>query len=68
VDIADFTEVIEGESNEKSFPYLLTTQKLVRAVLVKNDVGVGELGPQRHQTVVYGVFKKIAFVFVHSHP
>jgi hypothetical protein len=32
--------VLEGESSEKSFPYLLSAQKLGRAVLVKNGVGV----------------------------
>jgi hypothetical protein len=31
-------------------------------------VGVGELGRQRHKAAIYGVFKKIAFVFVYSHP
>jgi hypothetical protein len=40
--------VLEGERSEKSFPYLLSAQKLGRAVLVKNGVGVGELGP--HET------------------
>jgi hypothetical protein len=62
--------VLEGESCEKSFPYsyLLIAQKLGRPVLVKNGVGVGELGPQRHKLEVYCVFKKIAFVFVHHHP
>jgi hypothetical protein len=57
--------VLERESSEKSFPYLLSAQKLGRAVLVKNGVGVGELGPK---TWRYGVFQKIAFVFVHRHP
>jgi hypothetical protein len=56
------------EIGQKSFPYLLSAQKLGRAVLVKNGVGVGKLGPQRHKTAVYGVFKKIAFMFVHRHP
>jgi hypothetical protein len=60
--------VLEGESSEKSFPHVLSAQTLGRAVLVKNDVGVGELGPPRDKSVVYGVFKKIAFVFVHRHP
>jgi hypothetical protein len=60
--------VLERESSEKSFPYLLIAQKLGRAVLVKNGVGVGELGPQRHKSAEYGVFKKIAFVFVHCYP
>jgi hypothetical protein len=59
--------VLVGES-QKSFPYLLSAQKLGRAVLVKNGVDVGKLGPQRHKTVVYGVFKKIPFMFVHLHP
>jgi hypothetical protein len=35
--------VLEGEGSE-SLPYLLRAQKLVRAVLVKIGVGVGELG------------------------
>jgi hypothetical protein len=60
--------MLEGESGQKSFPHLLSTQKLGRAVLVKNGVGVGKLGPQRHKSAVYGVFKKIAFMFVHRHP
>jgi hypothetical protein len=60
--------VLEGESIKKSFPYLLSAQKLGRAALVKNGVGVAKLGPQRHKTAVYSVFKKIAFVFVHRHP
>jgi hypothetical protein len=60
--------VLQGENGQKSFPYPLTTQKLGRAVLVKNGIGVGKLGPLRHETAVYGVFKKIAFMFVHSHP
>jgi hypothetical protein len=60
--------VLEGERGEKSFPYLLSTQKLGRAVLVKNGVGVGKLGPQRHKTLVYSVFNKIAFLFVNCHP
>jgi hypothetical protein len=54
--------VLEGENGEESFPYLLSAQKLVRAVLVKNGVNVGKLGPQRHKTAVYSVFKKIAFM------
>jgi hypothetical protein len=49
-------------------PHLLSAQKLGRAVSVKNGVGVRKLGPQRHKTAVYGVFKKIAFVFIHRHP
>jgi hypothetical protein len=60
--------MLEGESGQKSFPHLLSAQKLGRAVLVKNGVGVGKLGPQRHKSAVYGVFKKIAFMFVHRHP
>jgi hypothetical protein len=60
--------MLERESSEKGFPYLLSAQKVGRAVLVKNGVGVGKLGPQRHKTAVYGVFKKIAFVFVRRHP
>jgi hypothetical protein len=62
------TLVLEGESCQKSFPYLLIAQKLGRAVLVKNGLGVGKLGPQRHKTAVYCVFKKITFMFVHLHP
>jgi hypothetical protein len=53
--------MLERESIEKGFPYLLSAQKLGRAVLVKNCVGVGKLGPQRHKTAVYSVFRKIAF-------
>jgi hypothetical protein len=60
--------VLEGEISEKSFPYLLIAKKLGRAVLIKNGMGVGELGSQRRKEPVYGVFKKIAFVFVHHHP
>ncbi len=59
--------VLEGEIGQEGFPYLLSAQKLGRAVLVKNGVGVGKLGPQRHKTAVYCVFK-IAFMFVHCHP
>jgi hypothetical protein len=44
--------VLEGESIKKSFPYLLSAQKLGRAALVKNGVGVAKLGPQRHKTAV----------------
>jgi hypothetical protein len=44
--------MLERESSEKGFPYLLSAQKLVRAVLVKNGVGVGKLGPQRHKTAL----------------
>ena len=62
------TLALERESSEKSFPYLLSAQKLGKAVLVKDGVVVGELGPQRHKAAVYGVFKKIAFVFVQRHP
>jgi hypothetical protein len=46
------TLVLEGESCQKSFPYLQSSQELGRAVLVKNGVGDGKLGPQRHKTVV----------------
>jgi hypothetical protein len=60
--------MLDRESSEKGLPYLLSAQKLGRAVLVKNGVGVGKLGPQRHKTAVYCVFKKIAFVFVRRHP
>ena len=60
--------VLEGESCQKSFPYLLSAQELGRAVFVKNGVGVKKLRLQRHKTAVYGVFKKIAFMFVHRHP
>ena len=28
----------------------------------------GELGPQRNKAAIYGVFKEVAFIFVHSHP
>jgi hypothetical protein len=42
--------VLERESLEKVFSYLLSAQKLVRAVFVKNGVGVGELGPQRYKS------------------
>jgi hypothetical protein len=44
--------VLEKESGEKGFPYLLSAQKLGRAVVVKNGVGVGELGPQRYKTTI----------------
>jgi hypothetical protein len=46
------TLVLEGESCQKSFPYLPSSQELGRAMLVKNGVGDGKLGPQRHKTVV----------------
>jgi hypothetical protein len=60
--------VFEREISEKGFPYLLSAQKLVRAVLVKDGVGVRELGPQRYKSAIYGVFKKVAFIFVHNYP
>ena len=64
--------VPERESIERGFPYLLSAQKLVRAVFVKNGEGVGELGPQRYNAATYSVtvFKEVAFNFVHSswHP
>jgi hypothetical protein len=60
--------VLEGKISQKGFPYLLSVQKLGRAVLVKNVIGFGKLGPQRHKTAVYSVFKKIVFMFVHQHP
>jgi hypothetical protein len=60
--------VLEGERGQKSFPYLLSAQKLGRAVLVKNCIVVRKLGPQRHKTEVYSVFKKIAFMFSACHP
>jgi hypothetical protein len=56
------------ENIEKGFPYLLSAQKLGRAVFVKNGVGVGEIGSQRYKAGIYGVFKEVAFIFVHSHP
>jgi hypothetical protein len=43
----------------------LSAQKLGWAVFVKNGVGVGELGPQRYKAAIYGVFKEVAFIFVH---
>jgi hypothetical protein len=52
--------VLERESIKKGFPYLLIAQKLVRAVVVKNGIVVGELGPQKYKTVIYSAF-------VHSH-
>ncbi len=60
--------VLERERLEKGFTYLLKAQKLCRAVFVTNGVGVEELGPQRCKAAIYGVFKKIAFIFVHRHP
>ena len=64
--------VPERESIERGFPYLLSAQKLVRAVFVKNGEGVGELGPQRYNAATYSVtvFKEVSFNFVHSswHP
>jgi hypothetical protein len=42
--------------------------ELGRAVFVKNGVGVGEIGSQRYKAGIYGVFKEVAFIFVHSHP
>jgi hypothetical protein len=41
--------VLERENSEKGFSYLLSAQKLGRAALVKNGVGVGELGPVETQ-------------------
>ena len=58
----------ERESIERGFPYLLSAQKLVRAVFVKNGEGVGELGPQRYNAATYSVtvFKEVASTWVWS--
>jgi hypothetical protein len=60
--------VPERESIERGFPYLLSAQKLVRAVFVKNGEGVGELGPQRYNAATYSVtvFKEVASTWVWS--
>jgi hypothetical protein len=60
--------MLEREICEKGFPYLFSTQKMGRAVFVNHGEDVGELRPQRYKTAIYCVFKKVAFIFVHSHP
>jgi hypothetical protein len=47
---------------------VLSAQKHGRAVIVKNGIVLGELGPQRYKTEIYGVFKEVTFILVHSHP
>jgi hypothetical protein len=60
--------VINRESSEKGFPYLLGTQLLGRSVGVENFHRVSERGPEILKSVIEDVFKRVTVVLIQCHP
>jgi hypothetical protein len=62
--------VLKRENIKKGFPYVLRAQLLGGCVGVEDGDGDGvwELRPKMSKTPIHGVFEKITFMCVQSHP
>jgi hypothetical protein len=70
--VSDFTSkknglhlfVLERKNVKKGFPYLLRTEWLGGAILVKNCVGIWKIGPESLNTMVNSIFEEVVFVLI----